>query len=279
MFTPDLQSQLFEKLKFQATLFGYQSDNPNSTCTTRSLSDYELIYNVGGSTIVTLQGTRHILSAGDLILIPSLMEHAIDTPANDVHKNYWLHFSLEHSLLSQKLISSLLEAFGGYVFSIGMDDTLLSFYRVLLQEQQTQSAFSFFLCQSTCKQLFAYLLRHCHVTLDHALSTSHDLHDAVIDYVCKHYLEIEHVEQIAKHNNISQSYCNNIFKKYCGTSPAKYILHLKLKKAENLLRNTDQSIRTISEELRFSSQYHFANTFKAHYHLSPSAYRKLKFTF
>lgn len=65
----------------------------------------------------------------------------------------------------------------------------------------------------------------------------------------------------------------NRFKKYTGKTPVEYITNMRIKKAKDLLLNTDCSIAQISEVCGFENVYYFSNVFKKKIGLSPSVFR------
>ncbi len=54
-----------------------------------------------------------------------------------------------------------------------------------------------------------------------------------------------------------------------------FVLKEKIEEAKRLLRYTDKSLNAIAAYLGFSSQSHFANTFRKYAGKSPSEFRKL----
>jgi transcriptional regulator GlxA family with amidase domain len=66
-----------------------------------------------------------------------------------------------------------------------------------------------------------------------------------------------------------------VFKEKTGEAPAEYHLNLRLEKACELLRDTNQSVRQIAEDIGFKNQNHFSAFFKRKTGHSPSAYRVL----
>lgn len=82
------------------------------------------------------------------------------------------------------------------------------------------------------------------------------------------------VEELADLIGISRSTLNRYFKKYLYTTPAKYIMEIKLKEAANILRTSDTSIAEIAYSLGFSSQSHFSKCFADKYQKTPLQYRK-----
>lgn len=79
---------------------------------------------------------------------------------------------------------------------------------------------------------------------------------------------------ISKKLRASRSLCTKAFKDQFGISPRKYVSIFKLKKAKELLVSTNYSIIEISEELGFSSVYHFSKQFKIWSGVSPNHFRK-----
>ncbi|MCP3967023.1 MAG: AraC family transcriptional regulator [Lentisphaerae bacterium] len=73
---------------------------------------------------------------------------------------------------------------------------------------------------------------------------------------------------------ISKAYMIRLFKSNCGVTPYEYLLRLRVKTAELLLKHSMLTIKEISARLAFNDQYHFSNTFKKRNGISPVAFRK-----
>lgn len=69
----------------------------------------------------------------------------------------------------------------------------------------------------------------------------------------------------------------NIFKNKYHITPNQYKFNKKMDIAKNMLLNENISIKQISISLGFIDQYHFSNSFKKHYKMYPSEYRKVHF--
>ncbi len=82
------------------------------------------------------------------------------------------------------------------------------------------------------------------------------------------------IRQLAANLYVSYSWFRKVFKEQAGEAPAAYHLNRRLQKSMELLRNTDLSIRQISDELGFKSQNHFSALFKRKTGRSPSAFRE-----
>ncbi len=79
---------------------------------------------------------------------------------------------------------------------------------------------------------------------------------------------------IFKKYNYSQEHVIRLFKKSGLSSPNKIFMENKMNYACNLLCNSDMKIISIAELCGIFTQNHFDCTFKKHYGISPSNYRK-----
>ncbi len=73
---------------------------------------------------------------------------------------------------------------------------------------------------------------------------------------------------------ISESQLRRDIYKYTGMNPNQYILKLRLNMALTELTNTDKSIKVISDECGFSSQYYFSKCFSKQFGLCPKLFRE-----
>ncbi len=80
--------------------------------------------------------------------------------------------------------------------------------------------------------------------------------------------------ELAEKAAISEVYFRKVFKNQYGTSPKQYIQNLRIRTAENLLRNEYLSVSAIAEMSGFTSVYHFSRTFKKVTGYTPSEYVK-----
>ncbi len=87
-------------------------------------------------------------------------------------------------------------------------------------------------------------------------------------------LPIVTVAQVAAATGTGERELRSLFWEYAGCSPKKYIMCEKLEMACFLLKNTSKSIGEVSEELGFSSQFHFSRVFKECVGNSPSIWRR-----
>ena len=99
-----------------------------------------------------------------------------------------------------------------------------------------------------------------------------------IEDICRkmiqNYNEDVNINLLSQKLNISTSRFLHLFKECTGTSPKNYIIGIRIKKACELLENTDLSILSISEQVGIFDQNYFSRLFKRHTGISPTEYRK-----
>lgn len=84
------------------------------------------------------------------------------------------------------------------------------------------------------------------------------------------------VNYIAKELNLSRTILYNLSSKYIGYGIAEYIREKRIKKAKELLLNTNHSITEISNLIGFSNYNYFCRSFKKIVGISSKEYRKNK---
>ena len=93
------------------------------------------------------------------------------------------------------------------------------------------------------------------------------------EYIRKYYHQKICIPDIAEALGVSESHLSRICKKETGESIQKYSMHMRIERAENLLKYSEASLTEISEYLCFSSQSHFGKVFKVYKNMTPKQYR------
>jgi AraC-like DNA-binding protein len=93
-----------------------------------------------------------------------------------------------------------------------------------------------------------------------------------VKYINKHLTEKLTVAQIANHVGLERTYLYKIFKQTMGLSIQAYMIGLKVDLALVLLKDTNMSLKTISENLGYDIYASFFRVFKERQKTSPSEY-------
>lgn len=99
--------------------------------------------------------------------------------------------------------------------------------------------------------------------------------ERVSRFISEHYQEHLTIQTIASHVNLSKSYLSHVFKEISGQTIMQYIMGYRLSQATHALESyPEYTIKYISKSHGFESDAHFSRYFKAHFKMTPSAYRK-----
>jgi PAS domain S-box-containing protein len=81
------------------------------------------------------------------------------------------------------------------------------------------------------------------------------------------------LRELADQLHVSPSHLVRLFKSSTGMPPMAYVARRRVETAAGLLLHTDQPVTQIGRSVGWPDQNYFARRFKAHFGLSPSAYR------
>lgn len=109
-------------------------------------------------------------------------------------------------------------------------------------------------------------------------SVSHyhsSLCEAAVSYIRQNYPDSNlSLNAIAEHVQITPAYLSTLFKKYRNQNINNYITDVRINAACLLLKNTSESLKTISMQVGYANQYYFSSVFKKKMGMTPSTYRE-----
>ena len=98
----------------------------------------------------------------------------------------------------------------------------------------------------------------------------------VKNYIDHNYYKKITVADISEKFHLSKNYIRNLFVKYLGVSPKKYIQEKRMERAKTLLLETDISIATVALSVGYDDALLFSKMFSKQFSLSPQKYRQQK---
>jgi len=96
---------------------------------------------------------------------------------------------------------------------------------------------------------------------------------AAIGYLEDHYKEPVSIGQLTKIGRMSESSLLRAFKQATGCAPTAYLLNLRLRRAQHLLRCTGLNITEVAFESGFNDSNYFTRQFRKQIGISPREYR------
>ena len=109
---------------------------------------------------------------------------------------------------------------------------------------------------------------------DRVVTSKKVLEEAKI-YIEENFADMElSLEKLCKHLHVSVARFSTNFKKDMGISYVNFLTNVRLQKAGELLKTTDEKTYMIAEMVGYADQNYFSYVFKKKYGVSPSKYRQ-----
>ena len=110
---------------------------------------------------------------------------------------------------------------------------------------------------------------------DHIENNNQNLFQKVIDYIEQNYFTDLSLEDMASKLYFSAPYFSKTFKRISGMNFSKYIQSVRIKKAKDLLINSNFKIYEIGNKVGYKDAKYFIRIFKKELGLTPKEYRRL----
>ena len=92
-------------------------------------------------------------------------------------------------------------------------------------------------------------------------------------YVNAHYKERITLSDLSERFGFNRTYICNLFSKYLNTSLSGYMTDIRMKKANEMLKDENLMLKEIAYSLGYKEYYHFYKVFKGYYGYSPNEHR------
>lgn len=209
------------------------------------------------------------IQAGDAFLIPAEKIAAYEASSSDPWNYAWVGFLGANSdHFFHQLTSSTEET---YVLHHLDTKKYAGLIRPAAHKKEATTE-NYYSVNGTLFQIFAELSKDI---LDKEPSSRHTkLADEIRYYLEMKYSESLVLSEVAHQLGIHPNYLTAVFRKEFGITPKQFLIGLKMKKACQLLSNTDLPIGFISQTLGFEDQMAFSKLFRKETSMTPSVYRK-----
>lgn len=134
------------------------------------------------------------------------------------------------------------------------------------------------LCGSA-KELYTLLNEICMQMLEKIVNDKKQMEKKPVriakQYISSNYTHPITLEEVAEEVGFNASYFSTLFKKESGQNFNEYLLELRMNKAKELLKESQESVANICQSVGYSDLKHFTQLFKKQTGLKPNEYRKL----
>jgi len=280
---------LQDKLPFSAGILNimkFSLNVKNGVVHERISTDYELDYYVGGNRTITINGTQYNIEAGSVVFRrPG--DHTISKGSYNCY-TLTLDFSGKKKSLYRKYDRNstdnvpqepcnnpLLDLIPSHFVSTNLSDYIRIYDRLCYQGEKLDSEGKD--CILLNQLIFLVLSNVCQT---HYYNTEESREGRVLTETCKYIQENFQrdisIKELADNVSFSTSYFYKIFKKAADTTPADYLISVRLSNSKVLLSESDLTVAQIAEQCGFNDASYFSFYFKKSFGITPSEYRTSK---
>lgn len=236
-----------------------------------------------GQVEIFTKGRTHILTEGDIFLLPPRQLHTFRTMTMDTR---YILLVIQPQLLALPESHFFQRDFVGPLFAgqlllpelIRPGDPLHPALWATLQHLDQRKEGS----PEYTAQLFATVVSFCACLMPHctpispkeAVDKQENTVLACLEYIRSHYKEKITLQQIADHVHLHPNYLCALFREQTGKTVFEYLDRYRIRRAARLLSSSSRSVSQIAESCGFGSVSFFSRKFRSLIGMSPLQYRK-----
>ena len=248
----------------------------------------EIIIVLKGNSIHFVEGNEYIASAGDIFVLQGYQAHAFKDASNLEIVNVMYDTNSQPSLFD----SEALKKIPGYnalfilepqyrnrhhfkhILRLNRKDLarIEFIINTMLLEQSNQEPGCDMIVRNKLEELVIHLSRE-YSKLKSREAISLLRIGSIIDYLENNYAKDINLEFLADMSYMSVRNFQRVFKKATGQSPIDYLIHIRLEKAKQMLRESNEQVADIAIQSGFNEYNYFSRKFKNAIGISPLKYR------
>jgi len=231
-----------------------------------------LILCVQGKGWARFHRREYAVTPGQLLVIAPGLPHAYGADLHQPWSIYWCHAA---GPLAVKFAENLLGGMPGPVLEVSDYPRLLTLYTEILDELEHGYGSDHLVPSSMAlSHLLGLVWKFRRVRTDERIDSTLRVR-RIAEQLCQLPEQSVSVGGLAAMANLSVSHFCALFKRVTGFAPIDYLLHMRVRRACQLLDTTDHPVKRIAGEMGFSDPLYFSRVFRKVHGLSPKAYRDI----
>ena len=246
--------------------------------------EMEVAYAASGSITVSVNGSACVLEEGEGIFINARVPHAYSAGEGEA--------ALPNILFLPSLLYGAKDSVFWSKYMQKAESAGLSYIHfrpaVPWQHSALKAAEEAFRCLS--EEAYGYewrvraalselMLQICQNSVEQPRENGRNRTDIdrlrkMLAYIQAHYAEPIRLEQIAASAAVSRRECLRIFQRVAGVSPKQHVIGLRLRRAKQLLADTDLPLSEVCGLCGFQDQSYFTRVFREKNGVPPAKYRR-----
>lgn len=236
-----------------------------------NLQSYLFFYVDSGSGKLVYGGVEYELKEGDCVFIDCQLPYSHST-GTDLWTLSWIHF-YGHTM--QMIYEKYLERGGGPVFRPDDLNHFQSLHKTLYSIASSDDYIRDMKINGELNNLLTLLMNESwHPEERQIPDLKRENINLIKQYLDEHYDEKITLDDLTERFFISKYYLTRVFRKQFGTSISHYLLYIRITKAKQMLRFTDETVENIGYKCGLGAPHYFSRTFKQVEGISPSEYRE-----
>lgn len=245
-----------------------RADLRNRVCNSESHDFPEIFYMEQGFGHTVVNGKRHDLVAGQIIIygpgsvhgngtggIAEIISFEPVSPLPEDCCNRVITLTGEQRVIFREIIAQALPLFET---RLGLKGMTLKSHADLFTLQRVKNKLELFLLD----------------LLKPGESYETDKMHALTDYMMRNIQQVLTLEKISTDLGISVPSLKRLVQDNCGKAPMAYFKELKMEEAKRLITDSPLNLTEIAQRLGFSSVHHLSKTFKQKTGVTPTEYKK-----
>jgi AraC-like DNA-binding protein len=250
---------------------GVECCNPDYSMRRQTFEYFGIEFVAEGEGSLELGGKKYELVPGTVFSYGPEMICAISNNPDKPMLKYFIDFVGENG--RQLLRSGPLGI--GNVVRVAAGADLSALFEQLQHEGSRDTIFTPGICAALLRVLVLKIAESSMLG-GHAAIAAQESFARCKEYIDRHGLDLESLDQVARATRMDASYICRLFRRFHRQSPYQYITRLKMRCAADLLVGSKMLIKQVAAEVGFEDQYHFSRVFKSVYGVSPRRFMQLQ---
>ena len=229
------------------------------------------IYCVRGSGWCEIAGERHVIHAGEVLVIPPHTGHTYGSDGKNPWTIHWFH--AQGKSIASFLTELNVPTVRPVVF-LGDDAQVLAIFEEVLDilehgytpQQMIHAAHAL-------AHLLAVMIRHRHENWREQPDARQKI-NRTLAYMKEHLGQPLRLDRLAAMANLSRSRYAALFKAQTDFAPIDYFIRLRMHQACQWLDTTNFSVKAIANRLGYDDPLYFSRVFRSVNEVSPIEYRR-----
>ena len=237
---------------------------------------FELTHAMDGKGVIFTNGIEIPIRAGETYLSFPGDIHGITSDREEPLKFAFFAFRLESGELSE-IFEQIIRLHNDPSKRIFIHQGIENLISNGISELILDDPYSHRLLSSIANQLVCYIIREFAGDRRNTklrVGTPQELCYQMMNYINTHIYGMTNLTELSDYCGYSYSYLSDVFRKTTGETLADYHTERRMEVSVMLMQQNQYSVSQIAQMLQYSSIYSFSRSFKKHFGLSPTQYRK-----